>query len=179
MRGDVAGLDSPYPLSTLMPAVFQEDGFTVRFTAALDQVLAPIVSALDCIGAYIDPILAPEDFLEWLSSWFGVALDENWPVQRRRRVVARAVELYRARGTVAGLRVQLELVSGGSVEIADSGGVSWSLTPGSEPPGEDVPRLAVRVTVDDPSAASLGDLDALVRAAKPAHVMHRLEVVGP
>ena len=86
------------------------------------------------------------------------------------------VELFRIRGTVAGLRRELELGSGGTVDIAESGGVSWSLKPNAGLPGEDVPRLAVRIGVADPAAVSVTALDALIRAAKPAHVVHRLEV---
>jgi phage tail-like protein len=179
MRGTVTGLATPYPLHTLMPAVFQEDAFTPRFTAAIDDVLSPIISTLDCLVAYLDPLIAPVDFLQWLSSWFGEVFDESWPMERRRRFVAEAVEVFRTRGTVAGLRRELELGSGGRVEIAESGGVSWSLKPNAELPGEDVPRLAVRIVVDDISTVSETALEALIRAAKPAHLVHRLEVLSP
>jgi hypothetical protein len=79
---------------------------------------------------------------------------------------------------MAGLRRQLELGTGGRVEIAESGGVGWSSKPGGELPGEDVPRLAVRITVDDPSAVDEQAIAALIRAAKPAHIVHRLEVLS-
>ncbi|HEX4061760.1 MAG TPA: phage tail protein [Streptosporangiaceae bacterium] len=178
MRGGVEGLGTPYPLHTLMPALYQEDSFTLRLTLAVDQVLSPVISTIDCLEAYVDPMLAPDDFLQWLSSWFGERLDQEWPAARRRRFVAECVELFRTRGTVAGLRRQLELGTGGRVEIAESGGVSWSAKPGGELPGEDVPRLAVRITVEDASAVDEKAIAALIRAAKPAHVVHRLEVLS-
>jgi phage tail-like protein len=178
MRGSVEGLGTPYPLHTLMPALYQEDPFTLRLTSAVDEVLSPIISTIDCLEAYVDPMLAPDDFLRWISGWFGEGLDQGWPAPRRRRFVAECVELFRTRGTVAGLRRQLELGTGGQVEIAESGGVSWSLTPGGELPGEDVPRLAVRIIVDDPAAIDENAIAALIRAAKPAHVVHRLEVLS-
>jgi phage tail-like protein len=178
MRGTVTGLGTPYPLHTLLPAVYQEDNFTPRFTAAIDEVIAPIVSSLDCLAAYLDPKLAPVDFLDWMSTWFSEVLDENWPPGRRRQFVADAVEMFRIRGTLAGLRKELELGSGGRVEIAESGGVSWSRKPNAELPGEDVPRLAVRVLVDDPDAVDRAALEALIAAAKPAYIVHRLEVLA-
>ena len=178
MRGGVEGLGTPYPLHTLMPALYQEDPFTMRLTAAIDEVLAPLISTIDCLEAYIDPMLAPEDFLLWVSSWFGEALDPEWPAPRRRRFVAEGMELFRTRGTIAGLRKQLELGTGGRVELAESGGVSWSLKPNGELPGEDVPRLAVRITVDDLSAVDENAIDVLIVAAKPAHIVHRLEVLS-
>lgn len=177
MRGMVTGLRMPYPLETLLPAVLQEDSFVRRLTAGLDEVLAPAVSALDCLEAYVDPLLAPADFLEWVSSWFSEVLDENWPPRRRRQFAAQAVEMFRTRGTPAGLRRELELSSGGQVEISESGGVTWSLKPAAELPGEAVPHLAVRIVVDDVSAADPEVLEGLIRASKPAHVVQSLEVI--
>jgi len=179
MRGTVPGLGMPYPLGGLLPAVYQEDPFTMQWTEALDEVLAPLVQTLDCITAYIDPLLAPEDFLPWLSGWSGAVLDENWPVQRRRAVVAAAVSLYQSRGTVAGLRAHLELVTGGRVEVADNGAVTWSSVPDADLPGDPSPLVTIRVTVTAETPVNVRALDALIRAAKPAHVPYRLEVTGP
>lgn len=180
MRGTIAGLSSPHPLGGLMPAVFQDDDFTMRWTQALDEVLAPVPAVLDSIEAYFDPLLAPEDFLAWLAGWCGMTLDENWPLQRRRAVVSAAPELYRGRSTPAGLRRHVELVTGGRVEVADSGGVTWAAAPGdpdasAEPTG---PSVTIRVWVTDPAEVNVRALDALIGAIKPAHVMHRLEVAG-
>ena len=102
MRGMIAGLPSPHPLGASLPALYQEDAFAQRLTGALDEVLAPIFSSLDTLHAYLDPALAPDDFLEWLAGWVGVTLDETWPIERRRQLVADATQLYRSRGTVAG-----------------------------------------------------------------------------
>jgi len=175
MRGTTPGLPSPYPMGTLMPAVYQEDPFAMRWLEGLDDILAPVIATLDCLDAYVDPHLAPEDFLWWLAGWVGITLDENWPAERARAAVAQAVELYRIRGTVTGLRAYLETLTGGQVTIADSGGVAWSQTPGADLPGEDTPRLAVRVTTAD-TTLTHDALEALVVAAKPAHVIHRLEI---
>lgn len=175
-RGTVPGLGMPYPIVTTLPAVYQEDPFTVRFLAGLDDVLAVIVATLDNIDAYLDPALAPEDFLAWLASWTGVSLDENWPVELRRALVASAVVNHRGRGTAAALRAQLELVAQGEVELVDSGGVAVSRSPGADLPGEPVPRLLVRVTAADPAAVPVDAVDSLVKANKPAHVAHWVEV---
>lgn len=178
MRGTIDGLSTADPIVEMMPAVYQEDEFTGRFTAGLDAVIAPIMSVLDCLDAYIDPLLSPEDFLEWLAGWVGIPLHAEIPLERRRILVANAVRLHRMRGTVTGLRIQVELLTGGRVELADNGGVSWSDTPGGPLPGEDTPRLAVRVRTDDPESVPLDVLDDVVNWAKPAHVVHRVEVVG-
>lgn len=179
MRGTIPRLMSAHPMDVYLPSVLQEDSFTAGFVAGLDEVLAPILASLDNLAAYIDPMLAPEDFLGWLAGWMGVEVDATWPLERRRRLVAAAVDLYRLRGTANGLRMQLELWTGGEVEITESGGVAWSQTHGGALPGEEWPRLAVRVTVDDPSQLPQRVLDDLVAAAKPAHVLHHAEVAGP
>jgi phage tail-like protein len=175
-RGAIEGLRVPYTVGELMPAVYQEDPFAMRLTAGFDEVLAPVLSTLDCLEAYVDPWLTPEDFLDWLAGWVGVVLDENWPLDRRRAVVAHATSLFRNRGTVAGLREIVELFTAGEVQINETGGTAWSSTPGGELPGEPTPRLSVRVWVDDPDSISEKTLDALVTASKPAHVVHRVEV---
>lgn len=177
MRGAVQGLDTPYPIGTLMPAVYQEDPGAMAWTAGLDDVLAPVISTLDCIGAYIDPMLAPADFMHWLAEWFGTVLDENWPLARQRAAVAKSVALYRQSGTVAGLRELVEVVTGGQAEVIDSGGVIWSQAPNTPPPGRDEAVVEVRVCAAPGYPLDLKAIDDLVAAAKPAHVAHQVEVV--
>ncbi len=177
MRGSVAGLASPHPLGPTLPALYQEDDFAQGLLAALDEVLAPVVSTLDNFDAYLDPRLTPDDFLTWLGGWVGIAIDETWSMDRRREAVARAVDLYRLRGTASGLGQQIEIHTGGTVEIVENGGTAWSIDPGGELPGSPRPLVVVRVHVDDPKSIDPTRLDALVGAAKPAHVEHRVEIV--
>jgi phage tail-like protein len=177
MRRAVTGLDTPYPIGTLLPAVFQEDPVAMQWTAAFDEVLAPVISTMDCMAAYADPMLAPDDFVRWLAGWVGTVLDENWPLDRQRATVAHSVRLYRMRGTVEGLRALIEVVTGGEVELAESGGVAWSVAPNTEPPGEAVARLSVRVTLPRGVTVDAAALEELIIAEKPAHVPHGLEVI--
>jgi phage tail-like protein len=176
MRGGGTGLASPHPLGPALPAIYQDDDFALRMLDALDEVVAPIYSTLDNFDAYLDPWLAPEDFLGWLAGWVGIAIDEHWDDTRRRQVVARAVDLYGQRGTAAGLAGQVEIQTGGQVEIVENGATAWSIDPGGDLPGSPEPSVVVRVSVPDPSLIDAARLDALVAAAKPAHVMHRIEI---
>jgi phage tail-like protein len=177
MRGTIPGLETASPIGPMLPAIFQEDEFSMRFVAGFDDVMAPILLTLDSLIDYFDPALTPTDFLDWLASWVGIEVDESWATERRRAAVATAVEMYRMRGTISGLRANLEVLSGGQVEITDSGGVAYSTSPMGELPGQASPRLAVRVTVDDASERTTKAIDSIVIAAKPAHVVHRVEVV--
>lgn len=176
-RGLVPRLKTPRPIGPELPALFQEDSFAQRLTAAFDDMLAPIFNSLDNFEAYLDPWLSPEDFLDWLGAWVGLELDEALPLEKRRHFVATAHELFRVRGTIAGLRSHVESYTGGKVEIEDTGGVKTSLTAASALPGSPNFALMVRVIVDNPGAIDRSRLDALVAASKPAHVTHKLEIV--
>jgi phage tail-like protein len=178
MRGEVQGLDSAFPVIDQMPAIFQEAEFMRRLTEAFDTVLAPVFTTLDCLDAYVDPTLTPVDFLEWLAGWVGLAIDEDWPLARQRTFVSEAVKVYRQRGTAAGLAAEIRIYTQGTVEVVESGACSWSSTPNSAPPGASPASVLVRILVDDPSAVSLAGLEAIVAAAKPAHVLHRIELAS-
>ena len=175
-RGLVEGLETPFPIGLMLPALMQGDDFTQRFTTALDQVISPVLSTLDCLDAYFDPSLAPSDFAAWLATWVGVALDENWPLERQREVITRAVALYSWRGTRHGIAEIVKLYVGVEPEVSDSGEIVTSPTPGATLSAGGPPTVTVSVSVADPGAVDEKRVEALVAAAKPAHVWHRVEV---
>jgi phage tail-like protein len=177
MRAAVPGLPTPYPLIRYLPAIYADDQFAVRLTGALDQVLAPVINTIDCVHSYLDPMLAPEDFVRWLAGWFGVVLDESWSIPAQRRLVTEAVELYRMRGTMTGLRRHLEAVVDGEVFITESGSVSISVRPRPDPPVDVRHWVHVRVRPEPGATVSEAAIEAVIRAAKPVHVVHVLEVV--
>lgn len=178
-RRAVEGLPTPFPLGSMLPGLYQGDDFTQRFTSGLDEVLAPVLCVLDCLDAYLDPLLAPDDFAGWLACWVGVTLDEHWPLERQREMVRRAVELYSWRGTTFGIAEVVRLYTGAAVEVADSGGVVVSSTPGAPLPGSADPVVGVVISTAEPDTIDAERVGHLVAAAKPAHVTHRVEVGGP
>ena len=81
------------------------------------------------------------------------------------------------RGTAEGLRDLVELLTGGEVEVTDSGGIAWSSTPDARHPASPAPGCASGCVVPRehravaaPRCASA--VQAAVAAAKPAHVAH-------
>lgn len=178
MRGTVAGLASPHPIGALLPGVFAEDELMQRFVTAFDEVLAPVFNTLDCFDAYLDPAVAPADFVDWLTHWVALPMADEWPPDRRRALVARAVELHRWRGTRRGLKNLLETVTGGHVAVEDSGACAGSTDSDGPLPGYDEPGIHVRITLADPSRVDVGRLEGLLALHKPAHIPHVLEVVG-
>lgn len=177
MRGSAPGLVTPHPMGDHLPPLFREDDLAQRFTGALDDVLAPLLLTLDNLPAYLDPTLAPADFVGWLAGWVGLSLDANWPLPRQRDLVGSAADLHRWRGTCRGLAAQVELYTGVEPDIEDSGGVAWSPTPGGELPGSDEASVTVRVRSSDPEGIARARLERLVVRSKPAHVRHEIEMV--
>ena len=176
-RREAPVMGTPHPLGNSLPAVYAEDELIQRLTTAFDTVLAPVISTLDNFGAYIDPMLAPADFLEWLAGWVGVILDENWPIERQRDFVARFAALHARRGTAGALAEEVALYTTVAPEIVESGGVSWSATPDGPLPGRAEPSLTVRVRGADSATVESGRVETIVAAAKPAHVPHAVEVL--
>jgi phage tail-like protein len=148
-----------------------------RWCLGLDEVIAPAIVTLDCLDAYLDPSLTPFDFLDWLAGWVGLALDQNWSERRRRTLIRRAVELYRWRGTTKGIADHVALYTGAHPVIEESGAAAWSATSGGELPGHPIPEVIVRVPATPSDEIDASHLDAIVAAAKPAHVAHRVEVM--
>ena len=178
MRGLIEGLASPHPLGTLLPPLYFEDNFAQRLTAGLDEVLAPVFATLANLPAYVDPRVAPIDFVEWLAGWVGLALDQTWPADRQRALIRQAADLYRLRGTARGIAAHVALYLQIEPEVEETGGASWSAVPGGSIPGDPAPALKVRVRVSDPESVNVQRLDAVIRAAKPAHVPHEIEVIA-
>ncbi|MFI7383790.1 phage tail protein [Streptomyces sp. NPDC049813] len=179
-RAAVPGLPSRYPIGEQLPALYAEDDFAQRFTAGLDTVLAPVFATLDNLPAYLDPRVAPADFLAWLASWVGADDDPGRPLDVRREATLRAVELHRRRGTARGLRETLRLVLGVGADVVGAGGATWSRTAGADlPPAPDA-EVVVRVWPDRTPTVDADRVGALVRGLCPVHTAFRVEVLsGP
>ncbi len=90
MRGPISDAgDVPvggaYRVSGPVPSLYHEDPLFLDLCGAVDELLAPVVTALDCFPAYLDPWLAPEDFLAWLADLVGVEIDGAGSAARRGR----------------------------------------------------------------------------------------------
>ncbi len=102
-----------------LPAVFQEDPFLGRFLVPFEEVLNGFGDLLSDIDHYFTPALTEPDFLPWLAQWLAMTLDEEWEEEKRRLLIAEAVELYRRRGTVKGLERYLQIYAGLVPEIRE------------------------------------------------------------
>jgi phage tail-like protein len=177
MRGAVDRLPSPHPIGEILPSAYRTDQFTQQLCASFDEVLAPVISALDNLPAYLDLGTAPEDILPWLAHWLGLAVDRGDNPLRQRELLRSTRDLHGRQGTRLGIELAISAVLGVRTEVVESGGASWSVDPNDPLPGEALPAVVVQVF---PVAGQEIDEDRLrdaVAALKPAHVIHRVQVV--
>lgn len=95
-----------------LPAIYRadEDGaeFLEQFLALFESVFTDVEQDIDDLTRYLDAQGIP-DHLSWLGSWLGTESAAHWPAGARRAFIEHAPELYRLRGTRAGLRAAIDL----------------------------------------------------------------------
>jgi phage tail-like protein len=89
--------------------------FTARLLANFEGVLTQIEDRVAAAHLFTEPASVPEENLEWLASWIGVAFDPSLPAAQRRDWLRAAPDLARWHGTRNGLRLALDVATGGSV----------------------------------------------------------------
>jgi phage tail-like protein len=106
-----------------LPRTFSREAEPADFLRRYLAIFEGALGDLDDRGAerrvLVDPASAPAEILPWLAGFLGLVLDEDWDEQTRRTVIARAVQLFRFRGTPCGLREFLELVTGAPVLVLE------------------------------------------------------------
>jgi hypothetical protein len=112
-----------------------------------------------------------------------LTLDEDWPLERRRAVLANATELHRRRGTVGGLTDHILLYTGIKPTIEERGtglklgkqnrlGHQTVLGRGDRPH-----HFSVILRVPDPETIDRARLRTIIEAQRPAHTTYALFVV--
>ncbi len=95
-----------YP-KRFLPAVYREDpvsaSFVERFLANFEGTYTETEDRIASVESFFDSRTAPPEALDWLASWLGAALSDDWEVSRRRLFIRHAMDLYRQRGTIQGL----------------------------------------------------------------------------
>ena len=150
-----------------LPAVYQEIDFIGRFLKVVEQSFDPAVQTLSWLWAYLDPLTAPEAMLPFLAQWVGWPSDIYWSLAQQRRLIRRAFEIYRWRGTRQGLRLYLHLYTGLPLDPPD--------TPESQQYISIQEVFSRGFVMDD---ARL-DQDAILGGGKPYHFTVRLRSHNP
>ena len=177
MRGMIAELASPHPLTDTLPSMLREDPFARSLCESFDDVLAPVLLTLDTFDNYLDPGHHAGGHDPLARPVAGARCrPERRPGAAAGRAADRAVSLNVTRGT----RRSIELVLENGARHAGRGLRVRRGTLDAEP-GRVAARRARRdiTVVVRPRAGVTVDidrLDALVRSVKPAHVRHVVSV---
>jgi phage tail-like protein len=169
-----------------LPAIYRKDEFVGHFLCIFEDILQPIEGVVDNIPYYLDPGVTAEPFLPWLASWLGLALDERWPIDRRRRLVASAAELYRWRGTRRGMSEFLKIYTGVVPQITEpTSRPRTSLGSGTKLGvntyvGGDGGAFSFIVTIpaEDSSKIDINTVRVIIELQKPAYTAYSLNVAG-
>ena len=107
-----------------LPVGMLDNDFFYRFASIFQEEATTLLDDVDNLSNVIDPAVAPLPMVRFLAGWLGLpplapSLDEAY----QRRYVREAAEWRWWRGTKLGLTGLLDLLTGGPVEIADSGGI--------------------------------------------------------
>ncbi len=95
-----------------LPVLYREVDFIGRFMKIFEQAYQPVIDSYAVMWANLDPLTAPRALLPFLAHWVAWPVESVWNLRQQRRLIRRAVEIYRWRGTRKGLRLYLHLYTG-------------------------------------------------------------------
>jgi phage tail-like protein len=170
-----------------LPGLFsegEESSFLGRYLLIFETIFDSVDLSISQLPAFFAAETAPEEFLPWLASWVGLVIDEGWPIERRRAVLANAMELHRWRGTIRGLTEHLRLYTGSKPEIVE-GGAGFKLGARSRlghqlmlGGGDRSDHFSVIFRVDDVDAFDRTRIRRVIEAQRPAHATFALFVMA-
>lgn len=146
-----------------LPPIYEDDAFLGQFLLAFEGVFTPIEQMVDNFDLYLDPHTAPEFFLDQLAAWIGLTLDEKWPSEQRRALLAEAAELYRRRGTRWSLSRHLEIYAG--------------VTPDITEPEDQPHHFYVELRAPRGQHVNRATIDRIIRVNTPAHATYSFEIL--
>jgi len=135
--------------------------FLARMLLIFEALWEPLEQRQDHMAMYFDPRTCPAELLPWLGAWLDITPDPHWPEDRRRSLLAEAMELFRWRGTAYAMSRMIEVSTGLTPVITEDAATPFV--------------IRVRVTIPPGSGVRSEVIEDLIRAHKPAHVGYVLE----
>lgn len=93
--------------------------FLERFLALFEHELTAVEAWYEDVSRLLNPEAADQEWVDFMATWVGLVFDPTWDLTRRRTLLIEVADLYRCRGTPAGLRRYLEIYLGRSPEIIE------------------------------------------------------------
>src|SRR4051812_21397647 len=179
------------PWINYLPGIYQDSDeehadFLQRFLLISAHLTSGIEENLEFVHELFNARITQAKWLPWLASWLAMPLLEGWSEEKRREIIQRTPELYRLRGTAAGLKLALRLFADVKAEIKEG---EWpypgmvigkSSTIGKDTTLSPPVFISQCFTVELPdnkaeiSRERLRTVQALVETEKPAHAHYAL-----
>jgi phage tail-like protein len=93
--------------------------FLRRFLCLFESVLTPMEGKVAASHMLTNPASAPAEALDWLGQWIGLGENIDLTEKQKRLYIQNATSLYRKRGTMKGLALALNLITGNWVSRGD------------------------------------------------------------
>ena len=178
-----------------LPSIYQRADVTGRnflrdLLWVVQHLFGEIEDRLDVIHTYFDPYECPEEFLPWLAGWTAMVVEEDWPIAKKRRLIKKAIELYKIRGTVKGVKLFISLFTDHEPNIIENAwpfrgfqiGVTSSVAIDTIilPPVNLAHTFLVEmpVTYKDVSIESVIRLHEIIQMEKPANTSYYLRFLA-
>ena len=152
-----------------LPRPMAEDDFTHGFVSIFEDIAGSVRTRVSGFDAYLDPGLAPVEFMQWLGGWLALPSTSSLSEVRLRALVSASGPLFTWRGTKRALAGLLEAVTGGEVEIRDNGGVFQE---GRAPANDG----SVSIKLSTTGALGEDDIRALIALDVPANASVELHL---
>ncbi len=108
-----------FPFTSYMeylPAVYSENQkskeFLERFLALFQTFFLSTEKKIDNISRYFDVDAVSGEYLLWIAEWLSISYDTNWSEDKLKKLIKKAPQLYKKRGTRLGISELVELFSG-------------------------------------------------------------------
>jgi phage tail-like protein len=162
----------------------REQGTSEQLLDGIQRYFDPGPDDLPSAGKVPNYNRAPSEFLDWLAGWVALALRDDWTDDHKRKFIAKAVYLYKLRGTKAGVIEFVQTYTGGPpVEISEEAaefqvGVHSRIGDDTIIGGGAPFFFRVKLTSSDPLGLQkqLDMVTALIELQKPAHTGFTLDI---
>jgi len=178
-----------------LPSIYQRSDVTGKnFLRDLlwitQHLFGEIEERLDEIHTYFDPLETPDEFIPWLAGWTAMILEEDWPKSKKRHLIKKAIELYKIRGTVKGLKLFIALFTNHEPHIHENAwpfrGFRIGVTSGIGIDSVILPPVNVAhtflvempVTYKDVTIESVIRLHEIIQMEKPANTSYYLRFLA-